>query len=84
MRFCLCFVTSPYGVLGQVWHLIVSIPDLCLISHFITVNVLWLFAYGAMDWSAMRDCAIPDHTHLFFSLEKQERDSFLKPQYLGP
>ena len=24
------FVTFPYGVLGQVWYLIVSIPDLCL------------------------------------------------------
>ena len=26
----LCFVTFPCGVLGQVWYLIVSIPDLCL------------------------------------------------------
>ena len=26
----LCFVTFPFGVLGQVWCLIVSIPDLCL------------------------------------------------------
>ena len=24
------FVTFPYGVLGQVWYLIVSIPDLCI------------------------------------------------------
>ena len=24
------FVTFPYGVLGQVWYLIVSIPGLCL------------------------------------------------------
>ena len=23
------FVTFPYGLLGQVWYLIVSIPDLC-------------------------------------------------------
>ena len=23
------FVTFPYGILGQVWYLIVSIPDLC-------------------------------------------------------
>ena len=27
----LCFITFPYGVLGQVWYLIVSIPDLCLL-----------------------------------------------------
>ena len=24
------FVTFPYGALGQVWYLIVLIPDLCL------------------------------------------------------
>ena len=24
----------PYGVLGQVWHLIVWIPDLCLLHYF--------------------------------------------------
>ena len=34
------FVTFPYGILGpygilaQVWYLIVSIPDLCLLSNF--------------------------------------------------
>ena len=30
----LCF--CPCGVLGQVWNLIVSIPDLCLLSYFVT------------------------------------------------
>ena len=29
----LCFVTFPCGVLGQVWYLIVSIPDLCLFPY---------------------------------------------------
>ena len=33
MFYCV-FVTFPYGVLCQVWRLIVSIPDLCLLSHF--------------------------------------------------
>ena len=28
------FVTFPCGILGQVWYLIVLIPDLCHISHF--------------------------------------------------
>ena len=27
-------VTFPCGILGQVWYLIVSIPDLCLLSNF--------------------------------------------------
>ena len=28
------FVTLPCGILGQVWYLIVSIPDLCCLSYF--------------------------------------------------
>ena len=28
------FVTIPCGILGQVWYLIVSIPDLCCLSYF--------------------------------------------------
>ena len=28
------FVTFPCGILGQVWCLIVSIPDLCRLSYF--------------------------------------------------
>ena len=28
------YVTFPYGILGQVWNLIVSIPDLCLVTFF--------------------------------------------------
>ena len=28
------FVTSPCGILGQVWYLIVSIPDFCHLSYF--------------------------------------------------
>ena len=27
------FVTFPYGDLGMVWYLIVSLPDLCLLSY---------------------------------------------------
>ena len=39
---CLCcsigvLVTFPCGILGQVWYLIVSIPDLCRLSYFNTV-----------------------------------------------
>ena len=28
------FVTFPCGVLGQMWYLIVLIPDLCRLSYF--------------------------------------------------
>ena len=33
---CSVNVTFPYDVLGQVWYLIVSIPDLRLLSYFDT------------------------------------------------
>ena len=28
------FVTFPCGILGEVWYLIVSLPDLCRLSYF--------------------------------------------------
>ena len=34
----LCFVTFPCGILGQVWYLIVLIPDLCHLSYFDSKN----------------------------------------------
>ena len=30
------FVSFPFGILGQVWYLIVSIPDPCCLSYFVT------------------------------------------------
>ena len=32
-------VTFPLGILGQVWYLIVSIPDICPFSYFHTVRI---------------------------------------------
>ena len=32
------FVTFPFGILGQVWNLIVSIHDLCRLSYFQNVH----------------------------------------------
>ena len=29
------FVTFPCDILGQMWYLIVSIPDLCRLSYFV-------------------------------------------------
>ena len=34
------FATFPRGILGQVWYLIVSIPDLCHLSYFYYPNFL--------------------------------------------
>ena len=35
VTFSCVFVTEPCGVLGQVWYLIVSIPDICLLHYFV-------------------------------------------------
>ena len=32
------FVTFPFGILGQVWYLIVSIPDPCCLSY-LKINI---------------------------------------------
>ena len=53
MKNCV-FVTFPCGILGQVWYLIVSIPDLCRLS--------------CLDWIDLQ-CVIVvfhDHTYLFY------------------
>ena len=45
--FCVVFssvsVTFPYGVLVQVWYLIVMIPDLCILLYFYFVKVTTAF-----------------------------------------
>ena len=35
MMFNCVFFTFPCGILGGMWYLIVSIPDLCRLSHFV-------------------------------------------------
>ena len=38
---CIC-VTFPCGILGQVWYLVVSLPDLCRLSYFYTNESVFL------------------------------------------
>ena len=37
------FVTFPIGMLGQVWYLIVSIPDLCILTYLVPWDLLGRF-----------------------------------------
>ena len=39
--FCctLLYVHSSIGILGQVWYLIVSIPDLCNLTYFVIILI---------------------------------------------
>ena len=43
------FVLSPCGILGQMWYLILSIPDLCRLSYFVFVMLPRLFVVAL--WS---------------------------------
>ena len=40
---CLIFVTFSCGILGQVWYLIVSIPEFCLLPYFVCVLFYFCF-----------------------------------------
>ena len=52
--------TFPFGILGQVWYLIVSIPDLCPLSDFHTVRiVLHISAVLPSNW--VIDCILIDY-----------------------
>ena len=45
--FSCVFVTFPYGVLGRVLYLIVSIPDLCLFSYFFLIFLSYSGPFGS-------------------------------------
>ena len=47
LTFCCDCVTFPYGVLGRVWNLIVSIPELCLLPYF--VGQVWYLILSIPD-----------------------------------
>ena len=57
------FVTFPCGILGQVWYLIVSIPDLCHLSYYDTS-----YFQHAVDWHGYLLFREQDSTDLLMSV----------------
>ena len=45
-----------FGILGQVWCLIVSIPDFCPLSYFVMINARCCFFTLNNLWSCQRVC----------------------------
>ena len=43
------FVTFNFGILGQVWYLIVSIPDLCTLTYFYKVWEINMEVYPHLE-----------------------------------
>ena len=49
---CCEFVTFPIGILGQVWYLIVSIPDLCTLTYLHCKPMIYLQTESLLNWHA--------------------------------
>ena len=45
VNFSCVFVTFPYGVLGQIWYLIVSIPDILPLVFLSLYWLIYIFFY---------------------------------------
>ena len=54
------FVNFPCGILGHVWYLIVSIPDLCHLSYFELQGKF--FSNGKIIQMNIFRFAVPDNT----------------------
>ena len=53
---CLLWVCRhfPIGILGQVWYLIVSIPDLCTLTYFDMSHGIWFLTEWHFDKCRLR------------------------------
>ena len=57
VMFYFVFVTSPCGVLGQVWFVVVLIPDFCLLFCMggtvvlVILTHFWVLKKTASSWS---------------------------------
>ena len=50
-------ITSPYGVPGQVWYLIVSIPYLCPPLYFL-INLAFIPTHKLRQWYSFKEQAL--------------------------
>ena len=67
LTFCCDCVTFPYGVLGRVWNLIVSIPELCLLPYFVGMQGLYkkgMEAVGVTDYTKQAHHKCCGHKYL--------------------
>ena len=65
--FSFVFVTFPYGVEGQVWYLIIAIPDLCLPLYSEYFAVTGNVSATCFSWSDLRNFP-DDHKKLMLRL----------------
>ena len=71
IMFSCVFATFPYGALGQMWYLIVLIPDLCLLPYLtlsdllIHLSIIILYSFVYVFLHSL--CALP--VYLCLSLQ---------------
>ena len=64
VMFSCVFVTFQRGVLGQVWYLIVTIPDHCLLHYFENLGLLGVNSEKYLY--ALYACVVPQGVFSFF------------------
>ena len=48
----------PIGILGQAWCLIVSIPDLCPLSYFVSVPNVLMLPVSGLSYMSIKICSV--------------------------
>ena len=61
------FVAFPCGILGQVWHLIVLIPDLCRLAYFELHLLTKCLNYDHMSAERLQNFESFFAAHYFFA-----------------
>ena len=61
-----CFCYFPIGILGQVWYLIVSIPDPCCRSYFVILS-LQQFEFDENLWGFSMSAYNTQHVNGYYS-----------------
>ena len=73
----LCFIVFlPCGVLGQVWYLIVLIPDLCLLTYFVEQNRKKIHIFFTADYLCIKNCLKPQQNYVGIKIRLKHMNSF--------
>ena len=59
----------PIGILGQVWYLIVSIPDLCTLAYFVICEMVKLVTLFTLDCGTL---IISTTKKIFFTFQSNK------------
>ena len=58
VMFSCVYITFPFGVLGQVWYLIVSLSDICLLPLTTQKFHVWLKKCCSVIWPDQKEASL--------------------------